>query len=173
MRRPPDPADEFVRALYAEVGAPLFGYVLRLTGDRGRAEEVVQETLVRAWRRADLLDTEPAALRGWLFTVARNLVTDQWRAAGARPVVVSDEAALRGVAADDGIDEAMQRWVVSAALDRLTPEHRTVLVATYYEGRTVADAAARLGIPAGTVKSRTYYALRALRLALEELGAAR
>lgn len=173
MRRPPDPAEEFVRALYAEVGAPLYGYALRLTGDRERAEEVVQETLVRAWRRADLLDAEPAAIRGWLFTVARNLVTDQWRAAAARPRTVSADDALAAVPADDALDQAMLRWIVSAAIDRLSPEHRAVLVETYYEGRTVAEAAARLGIPAGTVKSRTYYALRALRLALEELGGAR
>lgn len=173
MRRPSDPAEEFVRALYEEVGAPLFGYALRLTGDRERAEEVVQETLVRAWRRADVLDADPAATRGWLFTVARNLVTDQWRAAGVRPTTVSDDVALQAAPVDDGLDQALQRWVVSAALDRLTPEHRAVLVETYYEGRTVAEAAARLGIPPGTVKSRTYYALRALRLALEELGAAR
>jgi RNA polymerase sigma-70 factor (ECF subfamily) len=159
--------------LYDEVGTALFGYVLRLTGDRERAEEIVQETLLRAWRRADLLESEPAAVRGWLFTVARNLVVDEWRAAGARPVTVSDEDALGAAPADDTLDRAVQRWVVAAALDRLSPEHRAVLVETYYEGRTVSEAAARLGIPAGTVKSRTHYALRALRLALEEMGAAR
>jgi len=174
LRRPPDPAEEYLRALYEQLGGPLHGYALKLTGDPGRAEEIVQETLVRAWRRADLLDTEPAALRAWLFTVARNLVTDQWRAARARPRTVADDAYLEAVAApgDDALDQAVQRWTVAAALDRLTPEHRAVLVETYYEGRSVAEAAARLGIPQGTVKSRTYYALRALRLALEELGAA-
>jgi RNA polymerase sigma-70 factor (ECF subfamily) len=175
LRRPPDPAEEYLRALYEQLGGPLHGYALKLTGDPGRAEEVVQETLVRAWRRADLLDTDPAALRAWMFTVARNLVTDQWRAARARPRTVSDDAALDATVApgDDALDQAVQRWTVAAALDRLSPEHRSVLVETYYEGRSVAEAAARLGIPQGTVKSRTYYALRALRLALEELGAAR
>lgn len=175
MRRPPDPAEEYLRTLYEQLGGPLHGYALKLTGDPGRAEEIVQETLVRAWRRADLLDTDPAALRAWMFTVARNLVTDQWRAARARPRTVSDDAALDSTVApgDDALDQAVQRWTVAAALHRLSPDHRAVLIETYYEGRSVAEAAARLGIPQGTVKSRTYYALRALRLALEELGAAR
>lgn len=175
LRRPPDPAEEYLRTLYEQLGGPLHGYALKLTGDPGRAEEIVQETLVRAWRRADLLDTDPAALRAWMFTVARNLVTDQWRAARARPRTVSDDAALDSTVApgDDALDQAVQRWTVAAALDRLSPDHRAVLIETYYQGRSVAEAAARLGIPQGTVKSRTYYALRALRLALEELGAAR
>lgn len=170
----PDPTGEtFVRALYDDVAGPLFGFALRLTGDRARAEEVVQETLVRAWARAAELDREPDALRGWLFTVARNLVIDMRRADAARPSTVSDEHALAAAPAADELERAVQSWTVAEALDRLTPEHRAVLVETYYEGRSVAEAARRLGVPAGTVKSRTFYALRALRLVLEELGAAR
>ena len=168
---PPDPAEAFVRALYDDVGGPLFGYALRLTDDRARAEEVVQETLVRAWARASELDLAPDALRGWLFTVARNIVTDLRRADGARPSTVADEGALSAAPAADELDRAVQSWTISAALDRLTPVHRAVLVETFYEGRSVADAAARLGVPPGTVKSRSYYALRALRLVLEEMGA--
>jgi RNA polymerase sigma-70 factor (ECF subfamily) len=147
--------------------------VLRLTGDRARAEEVVQETLVRAWRRAEELDRSSDALRAWLFTTARNIVTDLWRRDSARPATVADERALAAAPAADELDRAVQRWTVADALARLTPEHRSVLVETYYEGRSVAEAAARLGVPPGTIKSRTYYALRALRLVLEEMGAAR
>jgi RNA polymerase sigma-70 factor (ECF subfamily) len=166
-------AEAFVRALYDDVAGPLFGYALRLTGDRNRAEEVVQETLVRAWRRAAELDLAPDALRAWLFTVARNLVTDLRRSDAARPATVSDEFALSTACAADELDRAVQSWTIADALTRLTPEHRAVLVETYYEGRSVVEAAQRLGIPAGTVKSRTYYALRALRLALEEMGETR
>lgn len=171
---PSDPSDAetFIRALYDDVAGPLFGYALRLTGDRGRAEEVVQETLLRAWRRADQLDGGPDALRGWLFTAARNLVTDLWRRDAARPSTVSDDRVLGALPAVDELDRAVQRWTVADALDKLTPEHRAVLIETYYEGRSVAEAAQRLGVPPGTVKSRTYYALRALRLALEEMGVA-
>lgn len=175
---PPDPAgvvaaEAFVRALYDDVAGPLFSYALRLTGDRTRAEEVVQETLVRAWRRAAELDLDTDALRGWLFTVARNLVTDLRRSDAARPTTVVDEYALSTAPAADDLERAVQSWTVAEAMTRLTPEHRAVLVETYYEGRSVADAAQRLGIPAGTVKSRTYYALRALRLALDEIGETR
>lgn len=168
----PDAAEMFVRALYDDVAGPLFGYALRLTGDRARAEEVVQETLVRAWSRAADLDLEPGALRGWLFTVARNLVTDLRRSDAARPATVTDDHALSVAPAVDDLERAMQSWTVAEALDRLTADHRAVLVTTFYEGHSVAEAARRLGIPPGTVKSRTYYALRALRLALEEIGAA-
>ncbi len=160
-----------MRELYAEMAGPLFGYALRLSGDRARAEEVVQETLLRAWRRAGELDLAPGALRGWLFTVARNLVTDLRRADAARPVTVEDEHALSAVPALDELDRAVHGWTITEALARLTAEHRSVLVETFYEGRSVAEAARRLGVPAGTVKSRTFYALRALRLVLEEMGA--
>jgi RNA polymerase sigma-70 factor (ECF subfamily) len=84
-------AETFVRALYDDLAGPLFGFALRLTGDRVRAEEVVQEAFVRAWRRAGHLDLGSGALRGWLFTVARNVITDLWRADALRPVTVSDE----------------------------------------------------------------------------------
>ncbi|MFD0883651.1 sigma factor, partial [Streptosporangium algeriense] len=75
--------EQLVRALFDEHGGPLYGYVLRLTGDSGRAEDVVQETLLRAWRHPDALSGKP--IRAWLFTVARNLVVDQHRARKARP----------------------------------------------------------------------------------------
>ncbi|GAC1326710.1 MAG: sigma-70 family RNA polymerase sigma factor [Mycobacteriales bacterium] len=160
-----------LRALYAEHAGPLFAFALRLTGDRSRAEDVVQETLLRAWRSADRLEPSAAGtLRGWLFTVARNVVTDLWRADAVRPRLVNDEVALAVVPAEDVLERATESWVVATALGRLTAEHRAVLVETYYEGRSVAEAALRLSIPPGTVKSRTFYALRALKVALEELG---
>lgn len=158
-----------MRALYAEHAGPLFGYALRLTGDRQRAEDIVQETLLRAWRHPEALDGAP--VRPWLFTVARNLVVDAARARKARPPEVGD-AALQAVAASDEIDRALQSWAVADAIGTLSLDHRAVLVETYFRGHTVAEAARRLGIPEGTVKSRTYYALRALRLALEERGLA-
>lgn len=163
--------ERLVRALYAEHAGPLLGYVLRLTGgDRQRAEDLVQETLLRAWRHPEALSGRP--VRPWLFTVARNLVVDDHRARRARPPEIG-EGALAAVASDKpDLDRVLESWAVAEAVASLRIEHRSVLLETYYRGRSVAEAAAALGIPPGTVKSRTYYALRALRLALEERGLA-
>lgn len=164
-------ADEpLLRSLYADHGGALLGYCLRLTGgDRQQAEDVVQETLVRAWRHPEALAERP--VRPWLFTVARNLVVDAHRARQSRPPETGDEA-LAVLPGSDDIDRALESWTVAEALADLSAPHRAVILETYYRGRSVAEAAKELGIPAGTVKSRTYYALRALRLALEERGLA-
>ncbi|RBQ21923.1 RNA polymerase subunit sigma [Spongiactinospora rosea] len=161
--------EELIRALFDEHGGPLYGYALRLTGDPGRAEDVVQETLLRAWRHPDALSGRP--VRAWLFTVARNLVVDQHRARKSRPQETGDEA-LAVLPAEDELERAVESWAVAEALGALRPEHREVLMEVYYRGRSVKEAAQELGIPAGTVKSRSYYALRALKLALEERGLA-
>jgi RNA polymerase sigma-70 factor (ECF subfamily) len=162
--------DSALRLLYEQHAAPLLAYGLRLTsGDRGRAEDIVQETLLRAWRHPEALDPDRGPVRSWLFTVARNVAVDAHRARRARPTEVGEEA-LAVVPAVDEIEQALDTWLISDALATLSPEHRAVIVETYFRGRSVADAAAVLGIPAGTVKSRTFYGLRALRLALEERG---
>lgn len=159
-----------MRALYAEHAAPLLRYALRLTnGDRQRAEDIVQETLLRAWMHPEAISDRPA--RPWLFAVAHNLSVDAHRARRSRPPEVAD-GALALFPVPDEADRVLESWAVGDALRVLRPEHRQVLVQTYYLGRSVAEAALALGIPAGTVKSRTFYALRALKLALEERGLA-
>jgi len=164
-------SETLMRALYDEHASALLGYALRLaSGDRQRAEDLVQETFLRAWRHPEALAAERGSVRPWLFTVARNLAVDAHRARRARPREVGDDV-LAVVPAADELDRALESWQMAAAVATLSPEHRAVLVETYYRGRSVADAAAVLGVPPGTVKSRTYYALRALRLALQELGA--
>ncbi|MGH3494391.1 MAG: sigma-70 family RNA polymerase sigma factor [Sciscionella sp.] len=165
-----DTEEGFVRALYAEHGAALLAYARRLSGgDRGRAEDIVQETLLRAWQRAERLARDQRPLRPWLFTVAAHLATDQHRFRRARPAEVGQDALAALPAADD-LDRALQSWQVADALAGLSVDHRAVLAETYYRGRSVNEAATALGVPAGTVKSRCYYALRALRLVLEEQG---
>jgi RNA polymerase sigma-70 factor, ECF subfamily len=162
--------EDVVRALHAEHGGALFRYAMYLTaGDRQRAEDVVQEVLLRAWQHPEAVANQPA--RPWLFTVAKNLVIDGQRAKRARPQEVSEAALGQRPVADD-VDRALESWGVADALATLRPDHRRVLFETYYRGSSVAEAAAELGIPAGTVKSRTFYALKALRLALEERGLA-
>ncbi|MBM7783863.1 sigma-70 family RNA polymerase sigma factor [Tenggerimyces flavus] len=163
--------EELIRELYTEHAGPLLGYVLRLVrGDRQRAEDVVQETLLRAWRHPESLDPARGSLRVWLATVARNIVVDGERARRARPYEVGEDA-LSVVPADGNeIDKAMLAWEVMEVLAELAPHHREVVVEVYYRGRSVAEAASVLGVPPGTVKSRTYYALRQLKLLLEERG---
>jgi RNA polymerase sigma-70 factor, ECF subfamily len=162
--------EEGLRALYDAHALALLGYALRLCdGDRAQAEDLVQETLVRAWRHLDQLDLSAAPVRPWLFTVARRLAIDAHRARQARPREVGD-GGLEAVPGLDGIESTLDRIVVTEALQSLSREHRAVIIETYYRGRTVAEAAGVLGIPSGTVKSRCYYALRALKLALAERG---
>jgi RNA polymerase sigma-70 factor (ECF subfamily) len=170
QQRGPASDEELVRALYAEHAGPLLRYALHLmSGDRQRAEDIVQETLLRAWQHPEAIADRPA--RPWLFAVARNLAVDSFRARKARPHEVG-EGALELLSVPDEAERALESWAVADAIRSLRAEHRGVLLETYYHGRSVAEAAAVLGIPAGTVKSRTFYALRALKLALEERGLA-
>jgi len=162
-----------MQQLHDEHAAALWGYCVRLTGhDRARAEDVVQETMLRAWRHFSVLDESQGSVRAWLFTVARNIVIDDWRAKRARPAVPADDPSHLD-STEDRTDELLLSWVVAEALTHLSDEHRAVLLECYYRGRSVAEAARRLGVPEGTVKSRTHYALRSLKLALEELGVGR
>ena len=156
--------------LHDEHAGALWGYCLRLTGhDRPRAEDLLQETLLRAWRSSRLLDESRGSVRSWLFTVARNIAIDEWRTRRTRTEVSVAEPP-EPHATRDVTDELLLSWVVADALTRLSEDHRAVLVCCYYRGMSVADAARQLDVPEGTVKSRTHYALRALRLALEEMG---
>ena len=162
--------EQGLRVLYDAHASVLLAYALRLTGgDRARAEDVVQETLVRAWRNLHRLDDAVAPVRPWLFTVAQRVAIDAHRARRARPAEVGD-AMLAVVPGLDQMDSLLDRVVVTEALHSLSREHRAVIVETYYRGRSVAEAAEVLGVPPGTVKSRCYYALRALKLALAERG---
>jgi RNA polymerase sigma-70 factor (ECF subfamily) len=160
--------DELLRALHDEHAPALWSYAVGLTnGDRSRAQDVVQETLLRAWRNPSVLAQQQGSARAWLFTVARRIVIDEWRAARRRGEVITDQVPEPAVS-DDMAQRTVDRQVVLQALLALSPEHRAVLVECYFRGATVTEAAQTLGIPPGTVKSRTHYALRALRLAMEE-----
>jgi len=158
-------------ALHAEHGGALFDHALRLvSGDRQRAEDLVQETLLRAWRHPEALDPHHGPVRAWLFTTARNLAIDAWRRRSARPGEVVTDSVPEPPPNGDEADRAIEAWLIADALGRLSPAHREVLFECFYQGRSVSEAAVRLGVPPGTVKSRTHYALRSLRLILAEMG---
>lgn len=146
-------------------------FVMRLTHDSQAAEDIVQEVLLRAWRDPHLLEQAGPGARSWLYTVARRLVVDRWRSASARHEAIG-QASIDVGEADRSV-EVLDRWIVLDALRTLSVEHRQVVAAAYYEGRAVADIATELRIPEGTVKSRLHYALRALRLVLQEKGVTR
>lgn len=166
----PEDLATVMRQLHDEHAAALWAFCLHLTGnDRARAEDVAQETLLRAWRNAAVLEESNGSVRSWLFTVARNIVIDEWRSHRAVSEVPVADVPEDGDLADQS-DQLLLSWVVAEALTQLSPDHRAVLVECFYRGRPVADAARRLGVPEGTVKSRTHYALRSLKLALEEMG---
>jgi RNA polymerase sigma-70 factor (ECF subfamily) len=162
--------DAIVTALYRQYRAPLMTFVLRLTaGDRERAEDVVQETMVRAWREAGRLDLTAPSLMPWLATVARRIVIDEHRRKQV-PLAEAGEGAVADMPVEDDTTATIMRVAVADAMRELSPSHRQVLNETILRDRTVYQAAQVLGIPVGTVKSRVYYALRALQVVLAERG---
>ncbi|MGY4768722.1 sigma-70 family RNA polymerase sigma factor [Kribbella sp. CWNU-51] len=163
--RRPEPADALIRVLYAEHGPSVLRYATQLTGDRAAAEDVVQETLLRAWKHAASLVEGTGSIRAWLLKVARNIVTDRARARAVRPVEVAQVDEHSSVGTDHS-DSVVNTLLILEALDQVSAEHREVIEELYYQGRTVAEAARELGVPPGTVKSRSYYALRAVRAAI-------
>jgi RNA polymerase sigma-70 factor (ECF subfamily) len=156
---------DLLRAVHDQHASALWSYVVNLThGDRGTAQDVVQETLLRAWRNPAVLEQSHASARPWLFTVAKHIVIDEWRSARRRPrLLTNDYSQYRQQTITDTAQQTVDRQLVLAALQTLSTEHRRVLLECYYRGASVAEAAETLGVPPGTVKSRTHYALRALR----------
>lgn len=163
--------DRLLRTLHDEHGPALWRYVLSLTsGNAVEAQDVVQETLLRAWRNPQAFEPERGSPRAWLYAVAKRIVIDEHRSARSRHESVS--AHLPEPRSEDPSDQVIDRELLRQALSRLTPEHREVLRQCYFRGLSVAQAAETLAISPGTVKSRTHYAMRALRVALDELGGA-
>lgn len=161
------PLDEdAVAAIYREHGPMLRRVVWRATSDANRVDDIVQEVILRVWKQAPDTDN----LRAYLITTARHLIVDQHRAAGRRP----QQAQLVEVAErDSALDRALDQVLVEEALGRLQPNHKEIVRCLYYERLSVAETAARLGVPEGTVKSRAYYAVRNLRAVLDEMGVTR
>jgi RNA polymerase sigma-70 factor (ECF subfamily) len=155
-----------VREAYAAHAGELYGFAVRSLGDAGLAEEAVQETFLRAWKAGERFDPEIGSLRTWLFAILRNVVIDLGRARASRPRVAEG-----GVEPSvEPLEQALLAWQVEEAMRRIGDDHRKVLLETHFRARPYSEVAAELGVPEGTIKSRVYYGLKALRVAMEEMG---
>jgi RNA polymerase sigma-70 factor (ECF subfamily) len=154
-----------MRELYGRYATRIYGLGVQLLGDRGLAEELVQETFVRLWRSAPRFDPDRGSPPTFIYAIARRLAIDLWRRPSSRPLAV-DEVPPD----DDQIDRVLVRLDVRDALDSLSAAHREVLELSYNEHLKQTEIAERLGIPLGTVKTRCFHALRSLKIALDERG---
>ena len=166
--------EDEVYAAYLLHGPELYRFVLRGLGDPGAAQDVTQETFLRAWRAADRFDPALASLRVWLFAIARNAMIDHARAAKVRPwqSALADPPTMETVTGsdEDKTDEVLLAWLVEEALQRISEDHRTAIVETYLKERPYDEVAAELGVPVGTLRSRVFYGLKALRVSMDEMG---
>ena len=160
--------DRALPELYRRYERRLYGLGIRLLGDQGLAEELVQETFIRIWRTADRFDPERGTVAAFVLAIARRLAIDLWRRPSSRPVQPEKEPPAQAV--DETIDHLLLQMTVREALDSLPAAHREVIELSYHSDLTQAEVARRLGIPLGTVKSRAYHALRAFRRAADERG---
>jgi RNA polymerase sigma-70 factor, ECF subfamily len=163
--------DDMADTWMSRFRVPLVGFVLPfVNGDVQAAEDVVQETMLRGWQHSEEL--RPESVGSWLHAVARNIAISAYRRHRTRPQEVPfDESMLPFT--DDGLDRMFDAWLVATALNSISPEHRAVIVELFYRRRPVAEVAELLAIPEGTVRSRCFYGLRALRKELEKQGVTR
>ncbi|WP_217143235.1 sigma-70 family RNA polymerase sigma factor [Streptomyces sp. AC627_RSS907] len=162
--------DQFVRDLYQRHASMLRRYAAKLLGgDWHHAEDILQDAFARAWKHTDSFGGDVDQARPWLFTVVRNLVIDSHRARRIRPP--ENQLPDRPLAAlGDETERILTSHVLLEVLNTLTEQQREVITLLYFRGHTVTQAAEVLGIPPGTVKSRTFYTMRLLRRELQERG---
>ena len=165
----PDVVDETsLREAFLAHGGELFGFARRSLNSTESAEDVVQETFSRAWRSRSRFDSTLGSLRTWLFTIERRVILDvsiQQTKTRTFPLDQGTEPSI-----EDHVEKAMIGWQMESALKRLDPEHRMVVTELYFNGRSGKEVAELFGLAEGTVRSRAFYALRMLRLLMEEAG---
>jgi RNA polymerase sigma-70 factor (ECF subfamily) len=159
----PHTDEDFVRMLYQQYRPLLHGYTVRLTRDVQWAEDIVQAALVRAWRARDQLTRGEGATRQWLFTTAYRIFIDEYRSRTVRPVALTGEDIAGPNMGPDEVERLTWSVTLASALSELPAVQRQAIVHVYYLSRTIDETASVLGISAGTIKSRLYYGLRALR----------
>jgi len=157
-----------VAELYRRYGARLYRFGVQLLGDSGLADELVQETFVRLWRTAGRFDISRGTVAGYLFVISRSIAADLRKRPSSRPLAPVEEGQIP--AQPDEADRIVDSLAVQDALDSLSAAHREVLMLAHGEGLTQTQIAKRLGVPLGTVKTRMFHGLRALKTALAERG---
>jgi RNA polymerase sigma-70 factor (ECF subfamily) len=173
-RRPPgsradqDLEDRILTSLYSTHAGAVRRFVAGYVADLQHRDDIVQETFVRAWQNVGRIDTVNGNPRSFLFTIAHNIVVDHWRAASRRGEILAEVEVIAPTT--EAVNKSIERILIGESLQRLSAEHREVVKALYLDDLTVREAAERLNLAVGTVKSRSYYALRALRSAFDEMG---
>jgi RNA polymerase sigma-70 factor, ECF subfamily len=158
-----------IAGFYDAHGAELYRFSYRMLQDRHRAEEAVQDTFVRAWKHSDRWDGALGSQRTWLFSIAHNVCIDAIRARSSRPAL--DHPSIENAeTTEPSLESAMDSWLVEEALRRIREDQRVAIVETYLKGKSYSEVAAATGANEATLRSRVFYGLKALRLALEELG---
>ncbi|MEV7042527.1 sigma-70 family RNA polymerase sigma factor [Amycolatopsis sp. NPDC051061] len=153
--------DELLQTLLKQYEKPLLRYISNLASDRGVAEDILQETLIRTWKNAGILDLESESIWPWLYSVARNLMIDHVRWRRRHPEAA--ESAMTTPVQSDHVDRIIDNIIVWHALAQLPTVYLEILKRRYLLGLTINEVAEDLGLPAGTVKSRTHYAIEKLR----------
>jgi RNA polymerase sigma-70 factor (ECF subfamily) len=171
-RIPDDHSGQSLQTLYRRY-SHLYGFAYWALGDRGAADELVQNVFTSVWRHAESYDQRRGSVRTWMYRIARNAIIDRHRRSSVRPgpAALDQDDTNEPAALDQSIEQIALRWQVTAALARLTPDHREVVRLAHYEGMTMREIAEAKGVALGTIKSRAWYAIRSLRLALEETEA--
>jgi RNA polymerase sigma-70 factor (ECF subfamily) len=159
--------DTGLRRAALTYGPELRAYASRRLRSRTLAEDLVQETFLRAWRASELFDTTRGTTRAWLFAILRNVIVDFARAQARRPTT---SAIRHDVEGTDNTDEVVRSLALRDALKHLSVEHREVIYHGHLRERSHNEIAQILRVPVGTVRSRLFYARRALRRALDGSG---
>jgi RNA polymerase sigma-70 factor (ECF subfamily) len=155
--------------LYRRYERRLFRYGVQQLGNNGLAEEVVQETFVRLWRTAaGHFDAEKASVQTYLYVIARSVAADIRKRPSSRPLLPVEDVDMPPQ--PDSVDQILDSMIVREALESLGAGHAQVIQLAQDEGLTQSQIAARLGLPLGTVKTRMFHGMRAMRVALAERG---
>ena len=161
-------AEHLARTLYESHGAALEGWAQSRFGDRQMASDVVQETVLLAWRKYDQYDPDRGSERAWMFGIARNVAASQHRRRARYLRVVPTDQVTDVGRPDPELSRLTEVSFIVDGLQRLSDEHQAVVAAAYWEGLSTKEIGRRFGIPDGTVKSRLHHALRILRIHLQE-----
>jgi RNA polymerase sigma-70 factor, ECF subfamily len=163
LRRVAREDDEALSELYDRYGGLIYSMGLKLLGDSSLAEDLVQDVFISVWRTAKSFDPSRASFATWIYRIARNRATDLNRKRRVRPNVVAGDETLTQLPASDGTGDVAAGLDIAAALSRLSPEHREVLILAYSRGFSQREIAQSTGTSVGTVKRRITAALKAMR----------